>query len=289
MRYPIVNVPRHNFNPLRLGGLLDDYNQNVSDFKSMLSKQNQAAQKKYEQEHKGEEVYHPPAAPEAPPSQPPPEEPDIREARDFSREGAVGPEANLPPPMPPISVHAGDEVPPPFPLPPQMPGGHAPVVTGIPDRGWYPTALPPLPPEPETSACGPGYSRTVPGGPCVKNTPTEENYGYACYQCPDGSAKWTKTPGEGCTPTGSSEADCKPQPKPLPPPVYPWTMPGVMPNVTGATTTGAGIFAGGEALDAGAASFAGGGLLSGTVRLRRSHDFGTPALFRPIRMARRPW
>ncbi len=272
-----------------LGALSDEYAQNVSDFKTLLSKNREAAQKKYEQEHAGEEVHHPPQAPEPPPyspPNPPPEEPDTREARDFSREGAVGPEANLPPQMGPIAVHGGDEVPPPIPLPPKTPGGHAPVVTGVPDWNdrYIPPIVPPLPPEPETSACGPGYSRTVPGGPCVPNTPSQDISGWGCYKCPDGSQVWTRTPGPGCTPTGYSAEECR-KPNPVITPPNSWTMP----NVTGATTTNAGVFAGGEALDTGAASFAGGGLLSGAVRLRRSHNLGAPALFRPIPLARRPW
>lgn len=270
-------------NPRGLSGLSEDYATNVNNFKGILAKLNDKARAMEAHAHAGEEVYHPPQTPEY---NPPP----------TPTEGAIGPEMNTPPLAPPITVHGGndeeEEGSLPTLVPPKTPGGHAPVVTGVPNWNdkYSPPVLQPLPPEPETSACGPGYSRTVPGGPCVKNTPTEENYGYACYTCPDGSTKFTKTPGPGCTANGASEADCKPQTPTLPNPLKPWlTSPPAMPNITSPVTTGAGTFAGGEPLDTGAATFAGGGLLSGTVRLRRSHDLGAPAFSRPIRMARRPW
>jgi hypothetical protein len=256
-------------NPRGLSGLSDDYTSNVNSFKDILAKLNKAASDKEAQARAGQETYHAPQTPEYRPPPPPP----------TPREGAIGPEMNLPPLQPAISVNPGDEVPPPFPVMPKMPGVHPPVVTGIfdPNDRYYPPNIPPLPPDPETSACGPGYTRTAPGGPCLKNTPTGENYGAACYSC-GGSMKWTSSPGAGCIPTGYDEATCKASGGGVPalPYVPSYGAAPVTPSVMAPPDTSS------------YTSFAGGGM-DGIARLRRMDGMGAPAFSRPIKLTRKLW
>lgn len=266
MRYPIVNVPQR-----RQLGLAEGYEADVASFKNAVAKAQDEARARYNEAHKDEQVYHPPANPVQPPPAPP-EEPDTREARDFSREGAIGPEANLPGTSGVISVVAGDEVPPPVPVPPQTPGGHAPVVTGIPDWNdrYYPPTLPPLPPE--TKPCPAGQARMYPEGPCQAYKPvaSQDPSREGCYAC-GGTLKWGYG-GGNCIPNGYDEHTCKASGGGLTLPTIP----------TGGTTTSSLI---NSPADSGFTQFAGGGLMSG----RGLFGLGAPAYSRPIRIAGRRW
>lgn len=202
----------------RLGGMLEDYNREINELKDKLSR----LQKPYMQPAPPPSAYPfsselPPSPPYTPPPQPPPGEPNCFTRPDgstyYGYPDGISTPNNLPetwcvgagsrplepepPPtitsevdypgtgMPPISVEAGDEVPPPVPtLPPAFPGGHAPVSTGIPygEEGKPPISYPPVPTEDELreracpevgtayeyadGTCPPGMSKTVPGSPC---------------------------------------------------------------------------------------------------------------------------
>lgn len=270
-------------NPRGLSGMLDDYNQNVSDFKTTLAKISQAAREKEAQERAGQETYHAPQTPQYQEPEPPPtpQEPESGGAKDFTpeREGALGPEMNLPGQMGPIAVYGGDEVPPPVPVPPKTPGGHAPVVTGIPDWAdrWYPTQ-PIVIPGNDTSVCKPGYTRTEPGGPCLKDTPSEDTAGFGCYTC-GGDLVWTDTPSARCYATGYDRETCKKSgggTASLPNIPGGLTAPAI-PSITAPFDTG------------GYTSFAGGSMMSGVKRLQRLDGMGAPAFSRPIKVVRRPW
>ena len=158
----------------RLGGMLEDYNNEINALKDKLSRLRQEQQAKQEAPFKGQEVYHPPQYPPAPPPPPPPPPlfpPQIVSGVDMPGTG-----------MPPISVAAGDEVPPPVPtLPPAFPGGHAPVSTGIPfgEEGHPPYSYPPEPTQEQLEdcprdtvwaapgdSCPEGMEKTVPGSNC---------------------------------------------------------------------------------------------------------------------------
>jgi len=98
--------------------------------------------------------------------------------------------------MPPISVDAGDEVPPPVPTLQPLPGVHAPVSTGIPfgEEGRPPYSYPPEPTQEQLEdcprdtvwaapgdSCPEGMEKTVPGSNCcyksVASVPKSPAYG----------------------------------------------------------------------------------------------------------------
>lgn len=193
MRYPIVNM-KH-----RMGGILEDYESEINRLKDKLYHPTTSQLPPPPKQFPPADPY-PPAAPSGPvacytcpdgsaywgAAQPGCKPNNLTK---FQCEGAQFARPLEPPPpppttteidtegtgRPPIMVHGGDEIPPPVPTPPASPGGHAPVVTGIPtgDYGAPPISYPPVPePGPETQPCPPGTTRLVPGGPCVPDVAT---------------------------------------------------------------------------------------------------------------------
>jgi len=195
----------------RLGGMLEDYNNEINALKDKLSR----LQKPYMQPAPPPSLF--PAAPPAPtytpPPQPPPGTPNCFTRPDgstyYGYPDGISTPNNLPetwctgagsrplepepPPsitsevdypgtgMPPISVDAGDEVPPPVPTLQPLPGVHAPVSTGIPfgEEGRPPYSYPPEPTQEQLEdcprdtvwaapgdSCPEGMEKTVPGSNC---------------------------------------------------------------------------------------------------------------------------
>ena len=187
----------------RLGGMLEDYQNEINALKDKLSR----LQKPYMQPEPPPSAF--PAAPPYPPPPPPPPPPSGQlncytrpdgsaywgypdgvstpnNLTEFQCMGAANPRPVEPPEppsvtsevdypgtgMPPISVEAGDEVPPPVPNPPAgFPGGHPPVVTGIPggEEGHPPYSYPPQPTEEQLRECPVGTVWAAPGDTCPPN------------------------------------------------------------------------------------------------------------------------
>lgn len=190
----------------RLGGMLEDYQNEINALKDKLSR----LQKPYMQPEPPPSAF--PAAPAEPSTYPgplPPPQPSGQlncytrpdgsaywgypdgvstpnNLTEFQCMGAANPQPLEPPEppsitsevdypgtgMPPITVQGGDEVPPPVPNPPAgFPGGHPPVSTGIPggEEGHPPYHYWSPPSEEELKYCPEGSVWAAPGDDCPFN------------------------------------------------------------------------------------------------------------------------
>lgn len=229
MRFQIVNLP-----PQRLSGLSEDYANNISNFKEILSKVNKESRDQYARDHPA-----PPPRPQPPEPSPATEEPGAG-ARLFTwKPRGFGTGA---PPPPGVSVTGGIpsfEIPSNPPLPPvpvQTPGKCGPGFSWIvgkgcvkntasePDRpasnNWTPPPFPgaltpggPIPPTSVATGLPAGVSRPVlppppssPVKPTGNDVPSQDT-GAACYSC-GGSLSWGHG-GGSCIKVDMDQATCQ--------------------------------------------------------------------------------
>lgn len=293
MRYPVINLRRQmgvdTSGCDSITGMLDKYNCQLTKIKDALNKVNPS---------------NPNAYGTTPTSQPPPPPPPTPTSAVTSATAKSTPVSRPDTPTggaPPISVHAGEEVPPPFPVLP--PGTHAPIATGI-RSGPYAEPPPamdyPYYPRPVAPGeCAEGYSRTVPGGPCRKNVATDSgrppvgpNYTAPLHYdtTPAGGGKSVSTAPPQYKPVATGGASC--------PPGQFDPGNGVCRGsvATGGYGGGGGLTSGGGGGEGGSAltmtspgmgpvsNFAAG--MGRTVPLRNFSRLGAPAFAQPIKVVR---
>jgi len=178
----------------RLGGMLEDYQNEINNFKSIMEKANPP--------NPGAYGYTPPPShfPPAPPA--PPSTPTGGSQGPSGATGMPGDTGSL---APPISVKGGDEIPPPVPTGYGMKPLHPPVSTGIPP-GPYPEVPSGILTQPNPNACPSGYHWA--NGGCAKN-PDVPTYDWSRQQPPpppNPPPGPVTTSGGGGKPTGQASS-----------------------------------------------------------------------------------
>jgi hypothetical protein len=183
VRYPVVNLRR-----VGMGGLLEDYQNDINNLKAKLN-----AQRSGFAGYTPPPNQYPPAGP-LPPPEPPPYMPGTMAPPPPPPPSPSGGNANIL--MPPISVEPGDEVPPTVPTGYGMRPLHPPVSTGI-NSGPYAKPPPEFPPAEQ--GCPSGWSISEVTGKCEQNPPVQtQSPGYTPpVPCPMGWSR--KNPGDPCT------------------------------------------------------------------------------------------